>query len=383
MNKRGLTLPMISAGIFITLTYAGIANGAVSVTIGSNPTGQTFTVDGTTYASTQIFNWTTGSLHAISTVSPQSGTTGTRYVFDNWSDAGAQSHTYTVPSTNATLTAAFTTQYLLTMSSQTGGTVSPASGWYNSGQSITISVTANSDYTFSNWTGSGSGSYSGTASSANITMNEIITQSASFALKIPAMITLSTPANQDTIRSDSVILAWEKPGVLVRHYWLEISNDSTMAGATIDSTISDTAKVLKNLINNKTYWWRVRAGNESGWGQYSSQAVFFVRIPLTSTRLPVLTHIKVHCNGNLRYTIGTATPVSIRLYSMSGRQVYSSYQQCRQPGLYSVSLPVHSIPSGYYILDFRANGFASKIRLLITTRAIAANLQPAKAQGMP
>src|SRR5205807_700142 len=65
------------------------------------------------------------------------------------------------PTTNKTYTANFTTQYYLTMSLGTGGTVSPASGWKNSGAAVFITAKAAIGYTSTGWTGSGTGSYTG------------------------------------------------------------------------------------------------------------------------------------------------------------------------------------------------------------------------------
>jgi len=156
------------------------APATVAVTVNTNPTGRSFTVDGTSYSSPQTFNWEPGSQHTISTTSPQAGTTGTQYVWANWSDGGAISHTITTPASATAYTANFTTQYQLTMNASAGGTVSPASGFYNAGQSVEITATPNSGAIFTGWTGSGSGSYSGANNPASVTMNEPITQTANF-----------------------------------------------------------------------------------------------------------------------------------------------------------------------------------------------------------
>ena len=160
------------------------------MTVQTNPAGLTFTVDGTTYSSTQTFSWVSGSSHTIATTSPQSGGTGVRYVWTKWSDSGAISHTV-APTTNKTYTATFRTQYYLTMSHGTGGTVSPASGWRNSGATVSISATPASGYSFSSWTGSGTGSYSGTNNPASITMNGPITETAAFTQN-PVQVTVQT-----------------------------------------------------------------------------------------------------------------------------------------------------------------------------------------------
>ncbi len=159
----------------------------VSVTVLSSPSGGSFTVDGTSFTTSQTFNWIPGSSHVIAATSPQSVGTGIQRVWSSWSDGGAMSHVVS-PSSGATFTANFTTQYYLTINAGTGGNVSPGSGWNNSGAVVPISTTTNAGYYFSNWTGSGSGSYTGTSSAASVTMNGPITETASFTTNAPANI---------------------------------------------------------------------------------------------------------------------------------------------------------------------------------------------------
>src|SRR4029078_9505227 len=151
----------------------------VQVTVQTNPSGRSFTVDGTTFTSAQTFSWSSGSSHTISTTSPQEGTAGTRFAWANWSDGGAISHTVS-PSSNSTFTANFTTQHFLTMNAGPGGTVAPSSGWFNSGQVVSISASPASGFSFNVWNGSGSGSFSGSSNPANINMNGPITETANF-----------------------------------------------------------------------------------------------------------------------------------------------------------------------------------------------------------
>src|SRR5437762_12385080 len=82
----------------------------------------------------------------------------------------------------------------------TGGTVSPFGGWKNSGTTISIAATPTNNnqvsYSFSGWTGSGTGSYSGTNNPASITMSGPITENAGFTQN-PVQITIqTTPANR-------------------------------------------------------------------------------------------------------------------------------------------------------------------------------------------
>jgi hypothetical protein len=152
----------------------------VTVTVQTTPVGPTFSVDGTTYSSQQQFTWVAGSSHTIATTSPQSGGTGVQYIWSKWSDHGAISHRV-APTSNTTYTATFTTQYYLTMTAGSGGTVTPASGWHNAGSSVTIKAHANPGFTFTGWVGSGTGSYTGPNNPRSITINGPITETGNFA----------------------------------------------------------------------------------------------------------------------------------------------------------------------------------------------------------
>jgi len=176
-------------------TFNFVSN-TIPVAVQTSPTGLSFTVDGTPYTTTQVFNWIPNSSHTIATSSPQSGGTGTQYVWSSWSDSGAISHTIT-PSTGGTYTANFTTQYFLTMNAGTGGSVSPASGWDNSGANVNISATASNGFSFSGWSGTGTGSYSGTNDPASITMNGPITETANF--NIPVTVQANPPGDSFTV----------------------------------------------------------------------------------------------------------------------------------------------------------------------------------------
>lgn len=168
----------------------------VNVTIGTSPSGLSFTVDSTTYSSSHMFTWQVGSSHTIATTSPQG--TGTRYTFTGWSDSGAISHMVTASSATTSYTASFSTSYLLTTaaSPSADGSVgvnppSPTSdGYYPAGTHVTLTATPSSAaYKFSNWTGT-------TSSSTNplaVTMNSPVSETANFAQNTVSVTVASSP----------------------------------------------------------------------------------------------------------------------------------------------------------------------------------------------
>ncbi len=157
--------------------------GIISVTVGTVPNNLSFIVDGATYTNTQLFEWIAGSTHTISVLSPQLADQ-TRYVWNSWSDGGAQSHTVTAGTTEA-YTANFTTQYLLTMCCYSElGSVSPPTGFVDAGQVVQISAVGN-NWPFDRWSGTGTGSYSGPDNPATVVMNGPIREKAEFVIPTP------------------------------------------------------------------------------------------------------------------------------------------------------------------------------------------------------
>jgi hypothetical protein len=76
----------------------------VSVSFATNPTGRNITVNGVTLTAPRTMkSWPNYNLRVNA---PNQGS----YVFQSWSDGGAQSHTIKTPSSNSSYTATFRTQ---------------------------------------------------------------------------------------------------------------------------------------------------------------------------------------------------------------------------------------------------------------------------------
>ncbi len=68
--------------------------------------------------------------------------------------------------------------------------------------------------------------------------------------------------------------------------------------------------------------------------------------------------------GGLRYALPATSPVSIVYYDLQGRLVASVVNKIQSAGLYSLAAP--SLPSGFYVRDFRAGSFAQRDGVRIT-----------------
>ncbi|MBL8212194.1 MAG: cadherin-like domain-containing protein [Bryobacterales bacterium] len=180
------TMVTMSAPVSVTANFTA----QVGVTVQTSPPGLSIIVDGNTLTAPQTFNWTPGSNHTLATTSPQ-GSGGTRFVFNNWSDGGAISHTITAPGSAATFTATFDTEHQLTtaVAPAGGGTVTPASGSFFPANSVqNVSATANSGFSFSNWTGPVANT---NASATTVTMSAPVSITANFSANISVVVQTS------------------------------------------------------------------------------------------------------------------------------------------------------------------------------------------------
>jgi PKD repeat protein len=174
-------------GGFDTKSTTVTVNTGVLVTIRTNPGNWDVKFDGVMYTSPHSEYLVPGSTHSIEVpIAQGSDGLGRQYIFSTWSDGGAKAHNITVPSGPTEYTAYYYITYYLSIDNggQPGSHATP-SAWYTPGTWVTITidsavVNAGGDTRarFLRWEGTGNISYSGPNRTAQVQMNEPITQRA-------------------------------------------------------------------------------------------------------------------------------------------------------------------------------------------------------------
>lgn len=224
-----------------TFVFNFVSN-SVPVTVQADANGAAFSVDGTIYTNVQTLIWPSGSSHSLATTNPQSAGNGTRYLWTSWSDGGAISHLIS-PTFGTNITANFATQYYLSLNAGLGGSVGPVSLWTNGGAAVSISATPSNAFSFGSWSGTGSGSYSGSSNPAMITLNGPVMENAAFFPPTHSITGLSADV------SNGVLLTYDtQPGFpyhvetttnLAQPTWAALSGSVTNASGT-SATFTDT-----------------------------------------------------------------------------------------------------------------------------------------------
>ncbi|MCI4337382.1 MAG: hypothetical protein L3K17_09415 [Thermoplasmata archaeon] len=158
--------PRIAQKFGLTVSETGLPSGlAWNVSVGATGTGG---------AETSL---TLGGLNGTLavTVPTVSAGPGTRWTAN-------QTHWNLSVTQNRSLDVSFSQQFLVAVSSGAGGAASPAGdSWDDAGLVVQLSATSNGTSAFVRWNGTGSASYNGTASSAQITVTSPVGEVASFS----------------------------------------------------------------------------------------------------------------------------------------------------------------------------------------------------------
>jgi hypothetical protein len=200
-------------------------NVSVPITVTTSPANLQISVDGgVSQTAPQTFTWAAGSSHTIATSSPQNGASGQQFVWTSWSDAGTISHAITVPSTAATYTASFKTQYQVTFK-QTG--VSSDAGT-NTVLSIGATNYNQSQFDVTQWVDTGTGiaySYAPTVTTSDPGKQYVLTS--------------TTPSTLSSVTAPTTVTGSYKTQYKVTFMQTGIGSDTstnTVLSLTVNST---------------------------------------------------------------------------------------------------------------------------------------------------
>lgn len=173
---------------FETTLTRDVAPRISNFTLQSQPPGLTLTLDGQPFAAPSTTPGVVGLLREVGAPSPQTNG-GTRNLFLNWSNAQPQVHNILTPSVNATFTANFQTQHLLTTTVQPAGSgTATGGGWYSSGTTANVNATPAAGWVLGSLAGAGAG--------GSVLMDAAKTVTANFT-PLPGFLMMSIIAKQN------------------------------------------------------------------------------------------------------------------------------------------------------------------------------------------
>jgi hypothetical protein len=189
----------------------------------------------------------------------------------------------------------------------------------------------------------------------------------------PFKVTLVSPLHGAVVPSDTVRLSWNRSEPEVSRYWIEAATDSLFIYASTDSNVLDTTYIMRGVQNAMTYWWRVRAGNDAGWGFFSDAR--YLSVVITGSRDAVEIPKKFALLQNYPNPVNPATVIEFHLpiacdvrltvSDIVGRQVCMLVNERRDAGYHEVRLDGSRLSSGVYLYRLQAGGFIETRKLLL------------------
>ncbi|MDE1846046.1 MAG: hypothetical protein KGH53_02090 [Candidatus Micrarchaeota archaeon] len=243
-----------TGNVFVTASFANIvANVVVAFTAPvcytisapsiSGATGNILLLDGVGYTVLpQTLCYGQGVSHSYAFQTTVAGAANTQYVYSFVTGCGATTQSGTLSGVaNCTLTGNYITQYYLTTSASPGigGSVTPVSGWYNSGSGATLGETPSAGYAFNGWTGTGSGSYTGASTTPSITLNNPITETGSFT-----STTTSTTSTTSTSTTSTTSTSTTSTSSTSTTSTTSTSTTSTSSTSTTSTSTSSTSTTI-------------------------------------------------------------------------------------------------------------------------------------------
>ncbi|HEX2959898.1 MAG TPA: Ig-like domain-containing protein, partial [Chitinispirillaceae bacterium] len=175
-------------------------------------------------------------------------------------------------------------------------------------------------------------------------------------LSLPGLVMGMTPSPESVFMVDTMTFFWQRM-LLCDRYSIKIAYDSTMETVVKeDSSVADTMYIQRGFQNNTSFWWSVKAHNESGWGTFSTPQKFSIKIPTTSAanvNYFQITNGVSNCGYRMKYGLAEPSNVSLRIFTLQGKLIRTVVHAYQKSGNYSVAIPAALLSKGSYIVCFK------------------------------
>ena len=175
------------------------------------------------------------------------------------------------------------------------------------------------------------------------------------------------PPNDTTLTENTLEIIWES-SEYADHYLFELYYEYDFTNPIyVDSTVSDTAFMISSPLPDSLYTWRIKGGNENGWGPYSELQSFIVSSPTSlddnygaapsSFRLGQNIPNPFNPMTTIEFELPTATRAKIDIYNVLGQVVDVLQLNTQSAGRHSITWDGSNRPSGIYFYKITAGDF--------------------------
>ncbi|MDZ4121819.1 MAG: hypothetical protein U1C33_05325, partial [Candidatus Cloacimonadaceae bacterium] len=138
-------------------------------------------------------------------------------------------------------------------------------------------------------------------------------------LQLPPAPSLSSPTNYDIrLNQTPHYFSWNAvTGYSVDQYQIYVDNNSGFGDLEINQTTSSTSISSSTTLANNIYYWKVRARNATGWGEFSAPRQFVVDTPPSPPSLSSPANgATVNLNSTINFQWNASTDSPINRYNI-------------------------------------------------------------------
>jgi hypothetical protein len=189
------------------------------------------------------------------------------------------------------------------------------------------------------------------------------------SFSLPSAPALVYPSG--SIDTTAVEFAWTMSNPLATRYWFEIAEDNQFTNSFIDSTITDTTYLYSSLEYGESYWWRVKAHNAMGWGEFSDVGSVVVVSVEGNEDLPTEYVLKQNYPNpfnpttTIIYQIKELSFVTLKVFDVLGKEITTLVNNEKPVGSYEVEFNATSLPSGIYFYRLQAGSFVETRKMIL------------------
>jgi hypothetical protein len=194
---------------------------------------------------------------------------------------------------------------------------------------------------------------------------------------VPAQL---SPSNNSTNLNIPISFIWNKSFDLmdkinlIDKYLFEITNDTINFTYKIIRIPTDTTWSEDSLSVNTTYFWRVSAKNNLGWGQKSNWWKFTTAstgISKISENIPQRFNLynnypnPFNPSTSIKFDIPLNCFVKINIYDISGRKIDVLLNSKMDAGSYLINYNADNLSSGVYFYQFQTDNYISTKKMIL------------------
>jgi len=192
---------------------------------------------------------------------------------------------------------------------------------------------------------------------------------------LPIASALYLPANGAAGQSLTPSLTWQSQLNIVK-YHIQVSSAYDFSIITDSASVTTAQRNIPagKLLSGTTYYWRVKATNFVGTGQYSSISNFSTlatNLNFINSELPK--EFKLYENypnpfnpvTNITFSIPKAEQVALKIYNSSGILMIELLNNSFQAGTYITQWNAENFSSGVYFYTLQSSSFNSTKRMIL------------------